>query len=345
MRKTTILTTTFVIILKISLAQKEKKLEITGYADTYWKYDLANKENISTYFANDQNSISIGMIGLGLKKAVGKAAFYGEVAFGPRGQYLSTPTGDNNDPSNSFHIQNLSISYDFTDKLTMTAGYMGTFIGYEVISPSSNFHYSTSYLFGAGPFQNAGVKASYALTEKVKVMAGLFNDWNTYQDLNGVSHFGAQLSIAPIEGLSAYLNFLTGSAAGGKNMYSSGSLIDLVASYEFSKKASLALNAADYSFKADEGGGYTGIALYPKYHIKDAIAVGLRAEYFKTKDQTSVKGESVMSYTLSANFKYKGLTLIPEIRLDNNEQPIFMNKNNNPTATACQGSLALVYAF
>lgn len=345
MRKTTLFTTTFLILTKIALSQEEKKLEIIGYADTYWKYDLANKENISTYFANDQNSISIGMIGLGLKKATGKATFYGEVAFGPRGQYLSTPTGDHNDPSNSFHIQNLSISYDFTDKFNMTAGYMGTFIGYEVISPSANFHYSTSYLFGAGPFQNAGIKASYALAEKVSVMVGIFNDWNTYQDLNGVSHFGAQLHITPLDGLSTYLNFLTGSSAGGQSAYSSGTLLDLVASYELSKKVSLALNAADYSFKADEGGGYSGLALYPKYHITDHIAVGLRAEYFKTKDQTSASGASVMSYTFSANFKHKGLTLIPEIRLDNNEQPLFINKNNNPTETASQGSLALVYAF
>jgi hypothetical protein len=59
---------------------------------------------------------------------------------------------------NSFHIQNLYATYAATDKLSFTAGYMGTFIGYEVISPLANFHYSTSYLFTNGPFQNAGVK-------------------------------------------------------------------------------------------------------------------------------------------------------------------------------------------
>jgi hypothetical protein len=56
------------------------------------------------------------------------------------------------------HIQNLYATYAATDKLSFTAGYMGTFIGYEVISPLANFHYSTSYLFTNGPFQNAGVK-------------------------------------------------------------------------------------------------------------------------------------------------------------------------------------------
>jgi hypothetical protein len=34
----------------------------------------------------------------------------------------------------------------------------------------ANFHYSTSYLFTNGPFQNAGVKANYAISDKVGIM-------------------------------------------------------------------------------------------------------------------------------------------------------------------------------
>jgi hypothetical protein len=59
---------------------------------------------------------------------------------------------------------------------------MGTFIGYEVISPLANFHYSTSYLFTNGPFQNAGVKLNYAISDKIGIMVGAFNDsWNSYK--------------------------------------------------------------------------------------------------------------------------------------------------------------------
>ena len=323
--------------------ESTSSLEISGYADAYWKYDFAEQQNINTYFANDQNSISLGMLALGLKKTTGKATFVGELSFGPRGQYLTLPTGDHTDNSNSFHIQNLYASFDFTDKFSMTAGYMGTFVGYEVISPAANFHYSTSYLFGAGPFQNAGIKATYAFSEKVSLMAGLFNDWNVYQDLNGVSHVGAQLSVAPIEGLSTYLNFLTGTAAGGKSEYSSGTLLDLVASYDMSEKFSLGLNAADYT--QSEEGGYSGVALYPKYNISENIALGVRGEYFKIKDAGGVSGEAYTTATLSANIKHGGLNLIPELRLDNNDQSIFLKKNGNPTKSASQASIALVYAF
>ncbi|MDB5060978.1 MAG: hypothetical protein JWP67_821, partial [Mucilaginibacter sp.] len=80
-------------------------LVLSGSVDTYFKYDFAKHSNIPTSFASDQNSISIGMIDLALKKKVGKAAFVGEMSFGPRGQAQSIPN-DAND-KNSYHVQNL----------------------------------------------------------------------------------------------------------------------------------------------------------------------------------------------------------------------------------------------
>ena len=330
----------------LSFAQENDALQISGYADAYWKYDFAKQENIKTYFGNDHNSISLGMIGLGLQKVVGKASFVGELAFGPRGQYLSIPNGDDQEANsgNSFHIQNLYASYNFTEQFSLTAGFMGTFVGYEVISPAGNFHYSTSYLFGAGPFQNAGIKANYQFSPKVSAMVGLFNDWNVYRDLNGVSHIGAQISVTPTEDFSAYINFLTGSSEGGETNYSSGTLFDLVASYSFSEHVDLALNAADYTFKSE--GGYQGVALYPKYNINENIGVGLRGEYFRTKDVGDVDGTQVVSFTLSGQFKHKGLALIPEIRLDKDNSAAFLKSDGmTPTKQAAQASIAFVYSF
>ncbi len=90
---------------------------------------------------------------------------------------------------------------------------MATFIGYEVISPAGNFNYSTSYLFTNGPFQNAGFKATYAFSDKVSLMVGIFNDyWNVYhrQHTGDVSTFGAQLMVAPVKNWTAYFNVATG---------------------------------------------------------------------------------------------------------------------------------------
>ncbi|MGZ3874489.1 MAG: outer membrane beta-barrel protein, partial [Mucilaginibacter sp.] len=138
-------------------------LVFSGSVDTYYKADFSGHPNIPTSFANENNSVSIGMIDLALKKKVGKAAFVGELSFGPR--------SDQSIPTAGYHIQNLYVSYDVTSSFNLTAGYMATFVGYEVISPAGNFNYSTSYLFTNGPFQNAGFKATYAFSDKVSLMA------------------------------------------------------------------------------------------------------------------------------------------------------------------------------
>ena len=328
-------------------------LVIYGSADTYWKYDFSSHANIPTSFASDQNSVSIGMLDLGLKKKVGKASFVGELSFGPRGQYQSTPNGDGNplNAGNSFHIQNLYVSYDVTDKLNLAAGYMATFIGYEVVSPTGNFNYSTSYLFTNGPFQNAGFKATYAFSDKVSLMAGIFNNyWNTYssfRNVNGgtssgdVSTFGAQLMLAPVKGWTAYLNVAAGSY--------SGTELDLTTAYQITDAFKLGLNAADFS-APNSAGGFTGAALYPQLAVSKAVTLGIRGEYFKTKtgtftDAGPIPGESVTGVTFTANIKAGPITLIPEVRFDNGSVPMFIDNNLSSTKSASQFLLAAVYAF
>lgn len=323
---------TLAVVLTSTFAfAQDTPLEISGSADAYWKYDFAKTANIPTSFATDHNSVSLGMIDVVLKKKTGKTSFVGEVSFGPRGAGQSIPDVD----GQSFHIQNLYATYAASDKLSLTAGYMGTFVGYEVISPLANFHYSTSYLFTTGPFQNAGIKANYAVSSKVGLMVGLFNDqWNTYKATPefGLNAFGAQLSVTPAEGLTAYFNLLTGSE--------SGTIVDLTAAYQMSPKFKLGLNAADFS-GVESGSGYSGIALYPSVAISDSFGLGLRAESFKSKTLDT----SVSAFTLSANLKSGGLTFIPEIRLDSASEDSFYKSNGNPTKSASQFAVAMVYGF
>ncbi len=360
--KRTLLTLATLFAVVISTKAQDSTstpLTISGSADAYWKYDFAKRPNIGTSFATDQNSVSLGMIDIALKKTTGKASFVGEVSFGPRGQSQSIPDGsvtsvldDNGDPianfTSSFNIQNLYANYAFSEKFSMTAGYMATFVGYEVISPVGNYNYSTSYLFTNGPFQNAGIKATYAFTPKVSLMVGAFNSsWNLYQadPSFGVNTLGAQLMVAPVEGWSAYFNVLSGSQ--------SGTILDLTTGYQVSESFKLGLNLADFSAPGTSTGGFTGGALYLQNAFTKGFGLGLRGEYFSSKQENNagstfsgvVPDESVLAFTLSANLKAGGLTFIPEIRLDNGSAAQFKKENGTPTKSATQASLALVYAF
>ncbi len=325
-------------------------LTISGSVDAYYKYDFAKAAQIPTSFASDHNSFSIGMIDIALKKTTGKTSFVGEISFGPRGQEQSILPGASGD---SYHIQNLYVNYAATDALTLTMGYMGTFVGYEVISPVGNFNYSTSYLFTNGPFQNAGFKATYAFSSKVSLMAGIFNDgWNVYKSGGKIDNFGAQLFVSPVEGWNAYLNVLTG--------YTSGTELDFTTSYQITEAFKLGLNAADYKLGMGAKGGFQGVALYPQLAVSPAVTLGLRGEFFKVKagDLDTFgpdNGKSVKALTATANIKAGALTIIPEFRFDSNNfdgylngagaQRGFFNKSGMPTKKASQALLAVVYAF
>lgn len=344
--------------------KEESKLKISGSVDTYYKYDFSGTANIGTSFAEDQNSISIGMLDLVFEKSAGKASFVGEIAFGPRNLGSAGPstsassvvTGLTRDSIGSVpvlgavsdyapRIQNLYVSYALTDKLSITGGYMGTFVGYEIISPTGNFNYSTSYLFTNGPFQNAGVKLDYAFSDKFAVMVGVFNPWNVYTADSeiGPSSFGAQIYVSPVDGWDAYINFVTGAE--------SGTEADLTTTFQVSDKLLLGLNAAYYT---DGGEGtdeasFSGAAAYFNYSLSDAAALGLRYEYFSATAAAGIISGTVdgnvNAVTLSANLGGGDLTFIPEIRFDAASEDIFVDSDGGATSSAAQILFGAVYAF
>lgn len=351
MKKLSLLILSFILSVVIVKAQDEEDegLQISGSVDTYWKYDFSGYKdmggigNIPTSFADEQNSLSIGMIDVALSQTVGKASFVGEIAFGPR-SFKSIPLFQPDGDDDAYvGIQNLYASYAFSDLFSLTAGYMGTFVGYEVISPAGNFNYSTSYLFTNGPFQNSGIKADFTISDRFAFMVGLFNDWNVYQDFNGISDFGAQVYFMPIDGWDIYVNFITGDP--------SGTVIDLTTGWQITDGLYIGLNAADYTAK-DDAGGYTGVAVYPQYAISDGFEVGIRYENFKFKEFTdedfgSISSQSVNAVTITANLKAGPLTVIPEFRIDGASDEFFYSDSagNDPSKSASQFLIAAVYAF
>ncbi|TRX72299.1 outer membrane beta-barrel protein [Carboxylicivirga sp. M1479] len=331
------------LVLNTINAQEEKKgLDISGSVDTYFKYDFAGESNIPTSFADNHNSISIGMLDIALSQTIGKASFVGEISFGPR-SFKSIPTFDTNHDGfgdgQNVNIQNLFISYALSEKVSLTGGYMGTFVGYEVISPAGNFNYSTSYLFSAGPFQNAGFKIDWSISERFGLMAGVFDDWNVYEDVNGISDLGIQLFASPVDGWDAYLNFLTGSE--------SGMIIDLTTGFQITDGFYLGLNAADYTYDESDLGGYTGFALYPQVAFSEKLSLGYRGEYFILKEDkiNDMASENVFSNTFTLNYYAGPLTFSTELRMDSASEDWFVNSDEDPHGSASQFLVAAIYAF
>jgi hypothetical protein len=337
-------------LTQLQAQDSTRTFSISGSADAYYKYDFSGNANIGTSFADEQNSISIGMLDLIFEGSQGKASFVGELAFGPRNAGSAGPAPDGSEYAP--RIQNLYMSYQLTDKLSVTGGYMGTFVGYEIISPTGNFNYSTSYLFTNGPFQNAGVKLDYAFTDGFGLMVGVFNPWNVYtaDPSVGPSSIGAQLYVAPVDGWDAYLNFVTGGE--------SGTEVDLTTTFQVSDDLMLGVNAASYSTITEmdvdgqtvtDTSSFAGGALYINYSLSDDFALGVRGEQFFANASSGIlssdEDASVTAVTLSANIGSGALKLIPEVRFESASTNIFLDANGAGTSSAFQALIAAVYAF
>lgn len=306
----------------ITLAEEEEKkpsFSFSGYVDAYFQNvftDAKGGEDIPgtplafpTSFTPETSGFSVGNVNLLAEKNFKKVGFVGQVGFGPRA----------NAANGAFpNVQQLFVTYAPNNAVTLTMGQFGTFVGYEVIDATANKNYSTSYMFSFGPFFHTGLKADFALAEGFGAMLGIFD--NTDSRFNDPGYYyGAQLS-AEKGGLSAYLNLLTGTDEKdviGKDDATTLQ-VDLTATYEFSDKFMLGLNATNKSTSVGDvdGDGFTGVALYATTGLTKTSSLSLRAESFKVVDLESVEGRSLFALTASGNIQLGDLRLIPELRFD-----------------------------
>ena len=323
-------------------AQEEatKKLSISGSVDAYYRANLTapSDENAiapGSSFAN-LPGFALGMANVIMSYEGEKTGFVADLVFGPRGtdaifaSPMYSATGN--------IINQLYAYWNVSESVTLTMGNFNTFLGYEVISPTANFNYSTSYLFSYGPFSHTGIKADIALSDDFSLMLGVMNDTDATEfNPTGDYAFGAQLGYK-----GQFLNFL---------LDPSFTEIDFTGGFDLSDDFFLGINAA-YLTVEDDGGTFAGVALYPQLATSDAFTIGLRGEYFAESDFFGAIGASdadgdasVFAVTLTGSYTVDNLTIKPEIRLDSASEDAFID--NDLMATKSLGSfvLAAIYSF
>ncbi|SFN57792.1 Putative beta-barrel porin-2, OmpL-like. bbp2 [Algoriphagus ornithinivorans] len=373
----------------VSFAQEETEkappaLTLSGSVDAYFRTNLnaPNKgENImapATSFGN-LPGFSLGMANIIATYEGDKIGAVVDLVFGPRGEdaVFGSPLYAGGMAGSSQIINQMYVYWNASDKVTFTLGNFNTFLGYEVISPTGNFNYSTSYMFSYGPFSHTGLKADIALSDKFSFMAAVMNPTDmTEFNLNGTYTLGAQLGYSTDAG-STFLNVVYGDQDG--KLSNDGSLIsgqtsggntfqvDLTTGFNLTDAVYLGVNTtynttssgeffsgSDVQDSEGDGYGFYGFAGYLQATTSEKFALGLRGEYFSVFNSgldgvvglDSSGDGNVFAVTLSGNAKIgKNLTLIPEIRLDTMGNEFFMNKDLAATKNLSSFLLAAVFAF
>ncbi len=344
-------TLSFLFVASVLFAQEEESkpsFNVSGSVDAYYRANLTapNDENAiapGSSFAN-LPGFAIGMANVVFSYEGEKAGFVADLVFGPRGADAVfnspqlQPAGDQGFYRSSNIVNQLYAYWNVSDAVTLTIGNFNTFLGYEVISPTANFNYSTSYLFSYGPFSHTGIKADIALSDDFSLMLGVMNDTDlTEFNSTGDYAFGAQLGYS-----GQYLNFL---------LDPSFTEIDFTGGFDLSDDFFLGINAA-YLTVEDDGGSFAGAALYPQLATSDTFTIGLRGEYFTETDFFGAIGasdadgdSSVFALTLTGSLEVDNLTIKPEIRLDSASEEAFIDNDLAGSKSLGSFVLAAIYSF
>ncbi|AVI50718.1 porin [Pukyongia salina] len=351
---------------------------LSGSVDTYFHQAIGTVETAPrTSFAN-LPGFSLGMINLVFSYSGKKSGIVAGLVFGPRGTdaIINSSLYVNPRGNGSAHIIGQMFAYyQFSENIRINIGQFNTFLGYETISPTPNFHYSTSYLFSNGPFHHTGLRADINIgngwTGKLAVMNSTdFTEFNPFDTFS----VGGQLSYSN-NTYNFNVSAITGDQDGnlkpseGLNSTSAGNnlQIDLTGRVALFRNYNVGINASyrrigvgelvtEIGIKDATGDsyGFFGLALYQDYTFSDEVAIGLRAEAFSEfgggigaiGSYDNLGASTITEITLSGNIIGENLRFIPEIRIDIGSENTFTEKTNNDATNFIPSfNLAVVYTL
>jgi hypothetical protein len=365
-------------------ASETPKVTLSGSVDAYFRTNInaPNKgdeyQSPATSFAN-LPGFSIGMANIIAAYEGEKIGFVADLVFGPRGEdaVFGSPLYAAFEAGSSQVVNQLYVYWNASDVVTFTIGDFNTYLGYEVISPTGNFNYSTSYMFSYGPFSHTGLKADFQLSDNWSLMASLMNPTDVTEFNNiGSYTLGGQLAYTTDAG-GTYLNVLYGDQDGRLDMNTVSSFgnaskgntfqIDLTTGYDLSESIYAGLNATYNTTSAGQvlngntiqdatgdGYGFYGVAGYLQFATSEVFSLGARGEYFSVFNDglegvvglNNLGDGNVFAFTLSGNAKVmNNLTLIPEVRFDSMSENFFLNNNYENASNLTSFLLAAVFSF
>ena len=253
------------------------------------------------------------------------------VAAGEDMKILNTAEGSN---SNTFDVVQGFVQYA-TGPLTVIAGKYVTLAGAEVIAPTGNTNFSRSLLFFAEPLTHTGIRATYAATDTLSLVAGVNNGWNC-SSLSTSGSKTAEFGIAwtPIKSFA-----LTAQVYVGKDptLDAQRTLVDAVATYSATDALTFVLSydwgKQQQHAAGDPGLHWNGAAFYTNYALNDQWRMSLRLEYLDDKEGfvSGILGTAQKLKEGTLTFGYapmKSFELRIEARYDKSDKATFARSIN-----------------
>lgn len=260
-------------------------ITLSGYIDTAYSHASKDVEAAPSgrVFDVQNSSFVLHQVGLTVAKQP-KEGFGGlvNVTAGKDAQLINVADGTGD---STFNLTQAFAQYA-TGPLTVIAGKFTTLQGTEVIASPSDVNFSRSLLFFGEPVTHTGIRGTFALSDKVSLIAGVNNGIaSSAQDTNKGKTLELGALITPIKPLSIGIYDLNGKedVVGGSatrnsfNIVASYTVIDpLTLGAEYLRVSQKELGAAKQT--------YSGWAGYVTYMITPKWRVAVRGEMVKDDD-------------------------------------------------------------
>jgi len=325
-------------------------VSLSGYIDT--AYTHANRDIETGYsdrqFDSQNNSFGLHQVGLTVAKQP-KEGFGGlvNITAGTDAKVINTAEDDGS--TSNFNVTQAYGQYA-VGALTVIAGKFTTLQGTEVIASPSNMNFSRSLLFFGEPLTHTGLRATYAVNDKVSLIAGVNNGWNSVTDANKGKTLELGATLTPIKPLTIAISDYNGKegAAGSEATRNS---FNMVATYTVIDP--LTLGAEYLRVTQDIPGAdkakYSGVAGYATYMFAPKWRGTLRAEWVKDDDGvfTGIVDNKLKETTLTIaylpadSFEVRG-----ELRSDHSDSELFLDPSSGALSKSLTTyALQAIYKF
>jgi hypothetical protein len=238
--------------------------------------------------------------------------------------------------------------------LTLDGGIFLSPIGPEAIPVKDNWTWSRSTLFYGLPFYHAGFRASYPVSERWNVTAGVYNGWNNVTDTNGKKSISLQGLYTKPDKITASLLYFggaerpRGSAEGEpwRNLFDSHIAITVSPTLSI-------LAHADTGFENTTFGraSWRAGALAARVKVNPWLHVAGRADVLDETTPSSQAGTAAMLFfptkrvsSLTATLDARpadSMSVRLEFRRDSAEGPIYFKKAEPAPSAKSQSTLTL----
>lgn len=336
---------------------KASGITVSGYVDVSHN-NLSTDVGSNTYrvFDTETRGFNLQMLDLSISSL--PASGFGGFAQLNAGTDARAIASSGTSNADDFEVQEAYLQYA-NGNLSVIAGKFATLAGAELIEGPSNTNFSRSILFGyAIPFTHTGLRASYAVSDAVKLIAGMNNGWDVMRETQQTAAADGQramsktielgVTAAPAKMLSLAASYYSGKESSGTTTPADRSVLDVVATITATDTLSFVLNydKGEQEQVAGANAKWDGLAGYVNFALSDQYRLSLRTESFKDKQgYRTGTTQKLKETTLTLGYApAKNVELRAEYRKDKSDQSVF---TENGSTKKSQDSLGLeaIYKF